>query len=121
MLTQNPDCMKKIQDELDEVIGTDPSVKLTYANVRELKYLRRCIDETMRLYPQPPVYTRRSLVENEVPTMNGGTVKIPAQQDLLLSIYNMHRNPNVRRLCTCARHAFFCQSTSCALAKCPCQ
>jgi len=95
MLTQNPDCMKKIQDELDEVIGTDPSVKLTYANVRELKYLRRCIDETMRLYPQPPVYTRRSLVENEVPTMNGGTVKIPAQQDLLLSIYNMHRNPNV--------------------------
>lgn len=95
MLTQNPECMKKIQEEVDAVIGTDLNTKLTYANVRELKYLRRCIDETMRLYPQPPVYTRRSLVENEVPTMNGGSVTIPAQQDLLLSIYNMHRNPNV--------------------------
>ena len=43
----------------------------------------------MRLYPQPPVYTRRAVVEDVLP--NGMT--IPKNQDLLVSIYNLHRSP----------------------------
>jgi carotene epsilon-monooxygenase len=44
----------------------------------------------MRLYPQPPVYTRRAVVEDVLPK---GLGVVPAGQDLLVSIYNLHRSP----------------------------
>ena len=93
MLMQNPECMAELQAELDEVLGDRATP--TYEDIPNLRYTRRCIDETMRLYPQPPVYTRRAVIEQELPTSSGKTFKIPAQQDMLLSIYNMHRSPDV--------------------------
>ena len=32
-----------------------------------LKYVMRCVNESMRLYPHPPVLLRRALVEDELP------------------------------------------------------
>ena len=41
------------------------------------------------------VWRFRAVIEQELPTSSGKTFKIPAQQDMLLSIYNMHRSPDV--------------------------
>eukprot|EP00747_Dinoflagellata_sp_TGD_P091089 gnl/TRDRNA2_/TRDRNA2_164938_c1_seq1.p1 gnl/TRDRNA2_/TRDRNA2_164938_c1~~gnl/TRDRNA2_/TRDRNA2_164938_c1_seq1.p1 ORF type:complete len:711 (+),score=126.19 gnl/TRDRNA2_/TRDRNA2_164938_c1_seq1:37-2169(+) len=93
MLLTNRESLAQCQAEVREVLG-DRLVP-TYQDIPNLRYIRRCIDETMRLYPQPPVYTRRALVEEKVPTSDGRIWTIPAGQDILLSIYNMHRNPAV--------------------------
>ena len=51
--------------ELDEVLGTSPFP--TYEDMTKMPYLERCFHESMRLYPQPPVYTRRAVVEDVLP------------------------------------------------------
>lgn len=49
---QNPATLVKAQEEIDRVLqGRLP----TYENIKELKYLTRCIYESLRLYPHPPV------------------------------------------------------------------
>ena len=68
--------------------GTSPFP--TSTDMTKLPYLERCFHESMRLYPQPPVYTRRAVVEDVLPKNLG---VIPAGQDLLVSIYNLHRAP----------------------------
>lgn len=32
-----------------------------------LKYVMRCVNESMRLYPHPPVLLRRAMVQDELP------------------------------------------------------
>lgn len=85
---ENAEQLRLLRAELDEVLGDKPFP--TYADMRRLRYLERCFHESMRLYPQPPVYTRRAVVEDVLPN-NLGT--IPAGQDILVSIYNLHRSP----------------------------
>lgn len=55
-MAQHPDAMKGIQDEVDAVCGDDkPSIE----QLRGLKFTTRVVNESMRLYPQPPVLIRR--------------------------------------------------------------
>jgi carotene epsilon-monooxygenase len=49
---QNPSALAKVQEELDRVLG---GRKPQFADIKELKYLTRCINESMRIYPHPPV------------------------------------------------------------------
>lgn len=53
------------QAEVDQVLaGKDkPSV----GDFMALRYLMRCINESMRLYPHPPVLLRRALVPDVLP------------------------------------------------------
>lgn len=42
----------KAQEEVDRVLqGRPPS----FEDIKNLKYVTRCINESMRLYPHPPV------------------------------------------------------------------
>ena len=85
---ENAEQLRLLRAELDEVLGDKPFPD--YADMLKLPYLERCFHESMRLYPQPPVYTRRAVVEDVLPH---GLGTIPAGQDLLVSIYNLHRSP----------------------------
>lgn len=50
--TQDSSALNKAQTEVDRVLqGRPPS----YEDTKELKFLTRCILESMRLYPHPPV------------------------------------------------------------------
>mmetsp|Transcript_10654 Transcript_10654/g.65684 ORF Transcript_10654/g.65684 Transcript_10654/m.65684 type:complete len:153 (-) Transcript_10654:4984-5442(-) len=51
----------------------------------------RCLNESMRLYPHPPVLIRRALEDDVLP----GGYDIPKGQDVMISVYNLHRNPAV--------------------------
>nr|CAB3495336.1 unnamed protein product [Digitaria exilis] len=85
---EDPAALRRAQDEVDHVLqGRLPR----YADVKELKYLMRCINESMRLYPHPPVLIRRALVDDVLP----GNYKVKAGQDIMISVYNIHRSPEV--------------------------
>ncbi|KAL6641425.1 hypothetical protein ACP70R_019606 [Stipagrostis hirtigluma subsp. patula] len=87
-LLKDSAALRKAQDEVDRVLqGRLPR----YEDVKELKYLMRCMNESMRLYPHPPVLLRRAIVDDVLP----GNYKIKAGQDVMISVYNIHRSPEV--------------------------
>lgn len=89
LLAKNPDKMRKAQEEVDEVLGS--STHMTVADIMNLKYVSRCVAESMRLYPHPPVLLRRALVANTLP----GGFEVGVGQDVMISVYNIHHSPLV--------------------------
>lgn len=87
LLAKHPEVKAKVFEEVDRVCGDrNPTV----ADMRELKYTTRVINESMRLYPQPPVLIRRAL---EPVTLGG--YNIDAGTDFFISVWNLHRNPRI--------------------------
>lgn len=70
---------------MDEVIGDD---KPTLESIKQLKYTMRVINESMRLYPQPPVLIRRALEDDVI-----GGFKVNKGSDMFISVWNLHRSP----------------------------
>ena len=76
--------------QVDSVIGDRcPSLE----DIRALRFTTRVINESMRLYPQPPVLIRRALEED---TLGGFPLKKGA--DMFISVWNIHRLA-LRALC----------------------
>lgn len=89
LLVTNPATMAKAQEEVDRVMG-DRDMP-TLADYQGLKYVMRCVNESMRLYPHPPVLLRRAIVADTLP----GGYSVPAGQDVMISVYNIHHSPAV--------------------------
>jgi beta-ring hydroxylase len=53
-----------------------------------LRYTTRVINESMRLYPQPPVLIRRALGDDVL-----GGFKVAAGADIFISVWNLHHSP----------------------------
>ncbi|XP_020517371.1 carotene epsilon-monooxygenase, chloroplastic isoform X2 [Amborella trichopoda] len=88
LLSKNPSSLSKAQEEVDRVLqGRLPR----YEDAKELKYVTRCINESMRLYPHPPVLIRRAQEDDVLP----GNYKINAGQDIMISVYNIHHSAKV--------------------------
>lgn len=51
-LMQDPSSLEKAHEEVDRVLGGRSP---TYEDMKNLKFLTRCITESLRLYPHPPV------------------------------------------------------------------
>lgn len=88
LLSKNLSSMEKAQEEVDRVLQGRPP---TYDDIKNLKFLTRCINESMRLYPHPPVLIRRAQVADMLP----GNYKVNAGQDIMISVYNIHRSSQV--------------------------
>ncbi|KAL5702567.1 hypothetical protein ACHQM5_027769 [Ranunculus cassubicifolius] len=85
LLSQEPSVMAKLQSEVDSVLGDRfPTIE----DMKKLKYTTRVINESLRLYPQPPVLIRRSL-ENDVL----GKYPIKRGEDIFISVWNLHHCP----------------------------
>ncbi|KAL5740923.1 hypothetical protein ACOSP7_029792 [Xanthoceras sorbifolium] len=88
LLSKDSDSLMKAQDEVDKVLqGRRPS----FEDIKNLKFLTRCINESMRLYPHPPVLIRRAQVADVLP----GNYKVNAGQDIMISVYNIHHSSQV--------------------------
>ncbi|KAM1079930.1 hypothetical protein ACFX2B_014441 [Malus domestica] len=88
LLSKNPHTLVKAQEEVDKVLqGQRPS----YDDIKNLKYLTRCIMESLRLFPHPPVLIRRAQVADVLP----GNYKVNAGQYIMISVYNIHRSSKV--------------------------
>lgn len=84
-LTRNPDTLRKVRAELDEVLDGRPA---TAAEFGRLRYLNAVVQETLRLYPPAWVIGREAL--NDVML---GDYMIPRGSQVLVSPYAQHRDP----------------------------
>uniref|UniRef100_A0A1B6D2F5 Cytochrome P450 n=1 Tax=Clastoptera arizonana TaxID=38151 RepID=A0A1B6D2F5_9HEMI len=63
MMAARPDIQEKCIKEMDQIFG-DSDRPCTFQDTLEMKYLERCIMETLRLYPPVPVIARE--IQEEV-------------------------------------------------------
>lgn len=57
MMGCHPDIQEKVIQELDEIFG-DSDRPVTFQDTLEMKYLERCLMETLRMYPPVPIIAR---------------------------------------------------------------
>ncbi|KAJ4979233.1 hypothetical protein NE237_010013 [Protea cynaroides] len=81
--------MKKLQEELKNVVGTDKAVK--EEDLVKLEYLNMVIKESMRLHPPGPLLVPRESMEDV--TMDG--YYIPNKSWIIINIWAIGRDPNV--------------------------
>mmetsp|Transcript_26408 Transcript_26408/g.61203 ORF Transcript_26408/g.61203 Transcript_26408/m.61203 type:complete len:600 (+) Transcript_26408:244-2043(+) len=106
-LAQNREEMLKIQKEIDSVVGDG---EIEFDHIKQLNATRLALAESLRLYPQPPILLRRALEDTELPLSHGGedkstvgadgvmqekTVKLGKGANVFISVWNLHRNPNL--------------------------
>jgi cytochrome P450 len=61
-----------------------------------MPFLKYCLAEGLRKYPQPPVLLRRALTDNELPLGRADRKTfIPRGADLFISTWNIHMSPDL--------------------------
>lgn len=88
-LSKNPELMKRVQDEIDSVVGDREP---TLDDIKEMQFLRLVIAETLRMYPQPPLLIRRCRTEDKLPKGGGREATVIRGMDIFLVLYNIHRD-----------------------------
>lgn len=84
-LARHPEVEQRLHAESDEVLdGRIPN----YEDLARLPYTLQVIKETMRLYPQPWLNSRRTTADVTL-----GDYRIPAGANVFFSPYALHRDP----------------------------
>lgn len=95
MLTQHPNIVQRLRDEIIAKVGETRSP--TYEDIRDMKYLRAFINETLRLYPIVPSNSRTSNRSTTLPspTPGGQPFYVPANTQCVYSVFLMHRRTDL--------------------------
>ncbi|MET0767046.1 MAG: cytochrome P450, partial [Aeromicrobium sp.] len=90
-LTRDPALLARAHEEVDGILGADRDVEPTFEQVAKFRFLRRVLDEGLRLWPTAPAYARSP---REVTTLSTGHVMRP-QDWAIVVLPMMHRDPSV--------------------------
>ncbi|THH16444.1 hypothetical protein EW146_g4204 [Bondarzewia mesenterica] len=95
LLTRNPDVLARLRIEVLEKVG--PVQRPTYDDIRDMKYLRAVINETLRLFPPVPFNIRETVNATTWPARNGSDkpIYIPAKTSVPYSVFMMHRRTDL--------------------------
>ncbi|KYQ46660.1 Cytochrome P450 4g15 [Trachymyrmex zeteki] len=85
------DIQEKVIQELDEIFG-DSDRPATFQDTLEMKYLERCLMETLRMYPPVPVIARDIKTDLKLAS---GDYTIPAGSTVIVTTFKMHRQPHI--------------------------
>ncbi|MFE7558391.1 cytochrome P450 [Kitasatospora sp. NPDC057500] len=85
-LARYPEVERRLHAELADVLGGRPA---TYADIPDLEYTGRLIQEVQRMY-SPPLGTRRALTALRI-----DGVRIPPDTEVGFSLYALHRDPRL--------------------------
>ncbi|KAG5719961.1 Cytochrome P450 52A3 [Termitomyces sp. T112] len=94
MLAKHPNVLSRLRSEILSKVGS--SSRPTYDDMKEMKYLRAVINETLRLYPAVPFNVRTSNKATLWPSKIGGKpFYIPANTKMPYSVFLMHRRTDL--------------------------
>ncbi|WP_019931154.1 cytochrome P450 [Nocardia sp. BMG111209] len=85
-LAAHPEIAARARTEVDTVIG---SAEPEFEQVAKLRYLRRVVDESLRLWPTAPGYSRVAKQD----TVLGGCYPMPAGEPFFVLAPALHRDP----------------------------
>ncbi|KAJ7099861.1 cytochrome P450 [Mycena crocata] len=87
-----PEVCARLRAEILAHVG--PTRRPTYDDIKDMKYLRAVINESMRLYPSVPFNLRESINATTwtSPDPNEKTLYIPAGTKVAYSVFLMHRS-----------------------------
>ena len=85
LLSSRPDCLEKLRQEFDSVLGENP---LTYSDVAKFEYAPQIIQEALRLYPPFWMVDRMAVSDDRV-----GDLAIPAGSTVIVFVYGAHHSP----------------------------
>ncbi|XP_019160544.1 PREDICTED: angelicin synthase-like [Ipomoea nil] len=89
ILLDNPEIMKKVQKELEEIVGINNIVEEVH--LPKLSYLDAVVKETFRLFPALPFLVPRCPTH----TTQVGGYTIPKGTRVFLNMYAIHRDPQL--------------------------
>ncbi|KAG7443774.1 cytochrome P450 monooxygenase pc-3 [Guyanagaster necrorhizus] len=94
-LSMYPDTCSRLREEILRRVG--PNRMPTFEDIKEMKYLRAVINETLRLYPIVPFNVRDSINATTFPSDNPSEkpLYIPAHTTILYSVFLMHRRKDL--------------------------
>ena len=90
-LLNNPDVLSRAYAEVDRVLGSDPSAKISYAQVNQLTYISQILKESLRLWPTAPMIALYPYEDTQI----GGKYKIRKNQQISLLIPSLHRDRTI--------------------------
>ncbi|GJJ08896.1 hypothetical protein Clacol_003116 [Clathrus columnatus] len=92
-LSQHPDILATLRHEILTKIGLN---RPTFDDLKECKYLRAVINETLRLYPPVPFNVRTSINSVTLNAKDGGKpYYVPANCSVSYSVFIMHRRKDL--------------------------
>jgi cytochrome P450 len=91
VLSKRPDIFAKLKAEVDTLGGEIPD----YASIKELKYLKYLLNESLRLMPVVPGNSRQAIRDTILPVGGGkdgrSPVLVPEGQVVAYNVWSMHR------------------------------
>lgn len=95
VLSRRPDIWAKLRDEFAFLSGQPP----TFEQIKELKYLRFVLNETLRLYPVVPIEAKFANKDTFLPRGGGADGQSPIfvqkGQMIIWVLYSMHRRTDL--------------------------
>ncbi|KJE92556.1 cytochrome P450, variant [Capsaspora owczarzaki ATCC 30864] len=88
LIGSHPDVQARIHEELDRVLGSEPSPSFEQLKAHELPYLEMTLKEALRLFPSVPAISR--VLDQDIDVCG---YKIPAGLTVGLIPYAVHRDP----------------------------
>src|SRR6202522_2323635 len=85
LLSSRPDCLEKVRQEFDSVLGEAP---LSHSDVPKFEFATQVIQEALRLYPPFWMIDREAVEDDRV-----GEVAIPRGSMVIVYVYGAHHAP----------------------------
>ncbi len=92
LLAKNPDVQQHLYEYLQDKLGDKETI--TADDTAQLHLLQCVMMETLRLYPIAPVLTRECATDTRIKESHLDLV-LPKNTTLMLSIFGMHRDPDI--------------------------
>nr|UUB32667.1 cytochrome P450 CYP4G55 [Dendroctonus rhizophagus] len=87
-MAAHPEIQERVVQELNEIFkGSDRPA--TFSDTLEMKYLERCLLETLRLFPPVPIIARQ--LQQDVQLASDPKLRLPAGATIIVAQFGVHR------------------------------
>jgi cytochrome P450 len=95
LLSTHPHVMTRLREEIMTKVG--PADRPTYDHIRDMKYLRAVINETMRVFSPVPFNVRESVNASTLPATSplDKPIYVPPKTSVGYSVFLMHRRKDL--------------------------